>query len=388
MEELERARQEKTALYQRLKQVRGQLLSESDPVRRRQQKERVRILREMYEQSCETVRRLDPAVPKSAPARKVAAQVEMAAACGAVWADLEGVTWSALGDTLPTTARQMKRVQELVGDAVKTCSPLQREYLHDYYEQGLTLEEIGQRHGTEKSTVSRTLKRGRGRIENYITAKLLLGKCVDRRGRFDYPLFLASARVLTERQREMVYLLLARDTSYRDIARYVGRSPSTVTRSIDRAEEKLAALNVTVDAGWSAITVERSDWSKRSEKALAEELGLSPAFYYRILRRGERVGGIPLLYCAILHRTGEAKAVAADLGCSRELVKRVRREYGHLPRGEFREDYHPKAVPTAKVPENPFATLSGEAVMDRIDADTYRRLQERFGHEKRSAEGS
>lgn len=394
MTQLEQARERKGELYRRYKQASAAFLDAADCAERVRQRERARILREMYREACEEVRRLDPEKAAGMPVqvkkgKKPPSRMDSALACGAVWADLEGATWREVdgktwGD-LPgaATGRQMKLIQELVRTAMTMCTPLQGEYLHAYYARELTLEEIGERFGVDVSTVSRTLKRGRRRIEQYVRAKLLLGRCVDERGCFDYMKFLNSAGILTERQKEMVYLILARDTSYRDIAGYIGRTPSTVERTAQRAEEKLGTLAVAVDAGWSAVRVERNDWSGRSEKKLAEDLGLSPAFYYRVVRRGERVDGVPLLYCAILHRLAAGSGVeqtARSLGCSQPLVKRVGRAYRGVPLPDFREDYRPRTPPKAKLPDNPLVLPGGgDAIIDRIDAATYQALQERFG---------
>lgn len=394
MTELEQAREQKARLYRRMKQANAAFLDAADAAGRIRQRERVRMLKEMYREACERVRRLDPerahpAPPTGKKGKTPPSAVDSALACGAIWADLEGVSWSRVEgkrwDDLPgaATGRQMKQIQELVGVAMKMCTPLQGEYLRAYYAEELTLEEIGERFGVDVSTVSRTLKRGRRRIEQYVRAKLLLGRCVDENGCFDYMKFLNSAGILTERQKEMVYLLLARDTSCRDIAGYIGRTPSTVSRTAERVEDKLGGLAVTVDAGWSAVRVERKDWSSRSEKKLAEDLGLSPAFYYRVMRRGERSGGVPLLYCAILNRLAAGHSVeqtAKGLGCSAPLVKRVRRAYRDCPTPAFREDYRPQTPQKAKLPDNPFVLLGGgDAIIDRIDAATYQALQERFG---------
>ena len=394
MTEQEQARQQKSTLYGRIKQANADLISATDAAQRRAQRERLRLLRDMYKEACAEVRRLESGCPQQVQrtgknGKKPPSRMESVMACGALWSDLEGVTWSRTEgmhwNDLPRlgTGRQMKQVGELVRAAMGMCTELQLRYLNAYYSERLTLEEIGERYGVDTSTVSRTLKRGRGRIEQYVTAKLLLGRCVDGQGRFDYMKFLNSARILTERQKEMVYLILARETSYRDIAEYLERDPSTVSRTADRVEEKLSILAVQVDTHWSAIQVERRDWAGRSEKQLAEDLGLSPAFYYRIVRRGERIGGLPLLYCAILRRLAAGESVectAAGLGCSKVLVKRVRRHFGHLPLPDFTEDYHPKAVKRTRLPDNPLVVLGGgDAVIDRIDAATYRALQERFG---------
>ena len=397
MNELEQARQQKQTLYGRMKQANAALLSATDPAQRRQQRERLRLLRDMYKEACAEVRRLEGGgeVQKTGKnGKNPPSRMESVMACGALWSDLEGVTWSqAEGmhwNGLPSagTGRQMQQIQQLVRTAMGMCTELQLRYLNAYYSQRLTLEEIGERYGVDTSTVSRTLKRARARIEQYVTAKLLLGRCVDPDGRFDYMKFLNSARILTERQKEMVYLILAKDTSYRDIAEYLERTPSTVWRTAERVEEKLSVLAVQVDTHWSAVKVERKDWTSRSEKQLAEDLGLSPAFYYRVVRRGERVDGLPLLYCAILRRLSDgqsAEGAAKELGCSKVLVKKVGRHFGHLPLPDFTEDYHPKAVRRTRLPDNPLVLLGGgDAVIDRIDAATYRALQEKFGGESHS----
>lgn len=384
MNALEQARQHRNLLRERLKQANEAAVGAGECAERARQRERARMLQEMYREACAEVRRLEGKAGSPVP-EKEKRNVDVAMDCGAVWADLEGATWGQIEGRqwpeTPSTGRQVRRVEELVRTAAGLCSQQQKLYLSAYYAEGLTQEEIGERFGVEHSTVSRTLKRARAGMERYISAKLLLGRCVDENGRFDYMKFLNSAAVLTERQKEMVYLILTRDTSCRDIAEYLGRAVKTVSKTVDRAEEKLSALAVTVDERWSAVTIRRSDWAGRSEKELAQELGLSPAFYYRIVRRGECVDGIPLLHCAILHRlaAGESvKSAGKGLGCSTELVKRVRKTYAERALPDFTEDYRPRPVRREKRPENPFAA-AGDAVIDRIDAETYRALQKRFG---------
>jgi predicted DNA-binding protein YlxM (UPF0122 family) len=395
MSELDRARAQKSALYQRYKQARAAMMDATDAAERVRQRERARMLKKMYKEACQEVRRLDPDVTQTGERsgkRPPSSQVDTALACGALWSDLDGAAWSLADgvrwDTLPATGRHLRQVQELVSAGMALCTPLQAQCLHDYYVEERTMEEIGERRGVRKCTVSRTLQRGRQRIEGYVTAKLLLGRCVDERGLFDYQLFLNSARVLTERQKEMVYLVLARDTSYRDIADYLDRAPCTVSHGVDRLEEKLNVFSVALDPRLSAVGVKRGDWAGRSEKELAEDLGLSPAFYYRIVCRGRTHDGLPLLYCAILDRLDAGETVrqaARSLGCSDTLARRVKREHGDRPRTPMREDYRPKGQRKARVPENPFVLLGGgDAILDRIDADTYRRLQERFGGGQRA----
>lgn len=60
---------------------------------------------------------------------------------------------------------QISRLKRNLARALKQdVTPKQREYLMLYYGEGLNLREISERVGVNKSTVSRTMKRGRQRL--------------------------------------------------------------------------------------------------------------------------------------------------------------------------------------------------------------------------------
>ena len=60
---------------------------------------------------------------------------------------------------------QINRLKRNLARALRQdVTPRQREYLMLYYGEGLNLREISQRLGVNKSTVSRTMKRGRERL--------------------------------------------------------------------------------------------------------------------------------------------------------------------------------------------------------------------------------
>lgn len=245
-------------------------------------------------------------------------------------------------------------------------------------------DDIGERLGVNKSVISRTITRGLQHISRYVTAKLLIQRCVDKDGYFDYLTFANSAQLLTERQREMMFLTLARDTSYRDMARYVGRHPSCVWRTVARMEERLRGIGVELDLDLSAVKVRRQDWESITEKELAQRLGLSPRFWFGIAHWGERVGDVPLLHYLVLRRLErepDPGAVAVEIGCSKAFVKKVARAYqgAELPNVPI-EDYRPIKPRRVKLPENPYAAFGeGGAIIDHIDAATYRAIQARFG---------
>lgn len=64
---------------------------------------------------------------------------------------------------------QMTRLHENLGRALREeLTDRQREVLVLYYGEGLNMREIGERLAVDKSTVSRTIKRGEGRLRRCI----------------------------------------------------------------------------------------------------------------------------------------------------------------------------------------------------------------------------
>ena len=65
-------------------------------------------------------------------------------------------------EQLARLRRNMRRVRE------KELTPRQQEMLHLYYDLGLSIPQIAREKGLNKSTVSRTLARGRERLKRYL----------------------------------------------------------------------------------------------------------------------------------------------------------------------------------------------------------------------------
>ena len=71
--------------------------------------------------------------------------------------------WAAL--TAKDNSRDRQALSARLGRALREeVTPRQREVLALYYGEGLTLDQIGQRLGVARCTVSRTLKRGEDRL--------------------------------------------------------------------------------------------------------------------------------------------------------------------------------------------------------------------------------
>ncbi len=64
-----------------------------------------------------------------------------------------------------TNAEEMNRVKLALWRALhEDITEKQRQYLLLYYGEGLNMNQIGERMGVDKSTVSRTIKRGESRL--------------------------------------------------------------------------------------------------------------------------------------------------------------------------------------------------------------------------------
>lgn len=66
-----------------------------------------------------------------------------------------------LGPRLPREV-QLKRIQRVIDGEL---TPIQREVVTAYYFQGLSIPQIARERGVNKSTVSRTLRRGEERLQ-------------------------------------------------------------------------------------------------------------------------------------------------------------------------------------------------------------------------------
>lgn len=74
---------------------------------------------------------------------------------------------NAANDTGPDKGRS--HALQMMGMALREeLTGTQRAYLTAYYVDGLTMREIGERHGVDKSTVSRAIKRAESRIKKVL----------------------------------------------------------------------------------------------------------------------------------------------------------------------------------------------------------------------------
>lgn len=381
MDALETALEEKKALYRRIKEVRTLAEQTRDSDERRRQTERLRILREMYRDACDQVERLRPPEQKhrKAPAGKIvqtgAVGFDFFERCSSVWSDLEGRTWNELEDIAAHgSARQAGELMQVLRSAMTALTDNQRECIMAYYAGRRSMPDIAGERGVSVSSVSRTIRRGLKRLEQYMIASLKARECLSENG-FDFLGFAAATDVLTDRQREYLYFLLTDGVSMCEIARYLELEKSTMSRGGRRVEENLSAVSPGLPAAPAARKVDRTEWAGKPEKEIAAMLGISPAVYYRCVCRKETVCGLPRLAYEALRLRGLPAARAAErLGLTEGTVRKYWRKYEGADISAARppEEYRPAARQRSRTDVRRLLGRSeGETIGDIVDAGTY-----------------
>lgn len=376
--------EQKSKIYTRMKEVRGIIDSATDPDERRKQQERLRILREMYRDACDQLEAARPPQEKrrKTQPRKIfstdALSWDFFERCGVVWSDIEGRTWSALEDAAEAgTAREAATLLAALRNAIGSLTENQRETVMALYSRGMTVESLAAERGVNPSTVSRTAKTALRRLERCILASLQAVKCAGPDG-FDFLNFAEATNVLTERQREYLYFLLTDGASLGEIARYLDLERSTMSHGSDRLEANLAAVRPGLGNAKAARKVDKSEWSNKSEKEIAEALGITPAAYYRHCCRNETVGGITRIAYEVL-RMGDipAKEAAQRLGIGVNTVRKYRKRYAGVDVSDWDEPERYTPRKRRRDPSNLRCLLSdtgGNTIADCVDADTYKKM--------------
>ena len=261
-----------------------------------------------------------------------------------VWSELDGHTWNQVeaGDVVEVGA-SMEQLQSWMAEGSQRLTERQRLYLDAYYNDGLSLEAIGQLYGVNKSTVSRVVKNGMTRMQEWVDAKKLIRSCAAPSGRFDWKRYLEQVQVLTIRQKQLLLLVLTRlPRSQRELAEKLELQNCTVSRTLARAGRTVRKLDVR--GGEPTSVPQIRDWERADKFSLAIQTGMPLHFYYRYCFRGQRVAGLSRYMYEISRRreAGETpEAVAEELGLK---VRTVRTAYyrlkhdgvqvGHIPHPE------------------------------------------------------
>ena len=366
MTQLEEYRAQMDKLKARREEYRERLRSASPASEREALRQKLRTYGTMIRELQEQIDFLDPPKERKTRARNNrrldigAMSFDFFERSGAVWSDLDGHTWDQVegGDPLELGA-SMEQLQQWMAEGSQRLTERQRVYLDAYYNQGLSLERIAQEHGVDKSTVSRVVKNGLSRMQAWVDSKRLIQACADGRGGFDWTRYLSQAPALTDRQRQLMLLVLSkRPRTQEELAGKLELDQSTVVRTLQRAGRTVRKLGA---QGTATTRPEIRNWEGADKFSLCLQTGMPLYFYYRFCFRGEKVGGVSRYHYELSRRL--------EAGMSPEEAAR---ELGLKPRTVRAAYYRLKrmGVQAGQLPEPAWDTIGA-----RLDPETYVKLQ-------------
>ena len=347
MTALDNNRAELARLQVRIREYREQLKAEADPQKRETLKAKISSYRAAIRDVQVQIDHLDP--PKVHKARKAQRKrLDIGALTwdwfergGEAWSDLEGHSWQQVeaGDFVEL-GTGMDQLQSWLAEGAQRLTDRQKLYIDAYYNHGLSMELIAREQGVDKSTVGRVIRNGMNRMQEWVEAKKLIASCADGKGGFDWERYLAQVPVLTDRQRQLMLLVLSRlPRSQEELADKLELEKSTVSRTLARAGHTIRRLDVRGGSPLSRPKIR--GWDQADKFSLALQTGMPLYFYYRFCFRGQQVGGVTR-YNYELSRRREAgiapEETARELGLQPKTVRsaysRLKREcvqVGHLP---------------------------------------------------------
>lgn len=366
MTQLEEFRAQMDKLRTRLKEYQEKRKTAASAQERDELRRKISTYRTMIRELQEQIDHLDPPKERKARARKNrrldigAMSFDFFERNNVVWSGLDGHSWDQVeaGDPVELGA-SVEQLQQWMAEGSERLTERQRVYLDAYYNQGLSLERIAQEYGVNKSTVSRCVRRGMDRMQAWVDSKRLISDCTDGRGGFDWTRYLSKVPVLTDRQRQLMLLVLSkRPRTQEELAGKLDLDQSTVVRTLQRAGRTVQKLGA---QGTATTRPEICNWDGADKFSLCLQTNMPLYFYYRFCFRGQKVGGVSRYNYELARRreAGESvDQVAQELGLK---PKTVRAAYSRLNR---------MGVHAGQLPEP-----TGDTIGAKLDPETYVRLQ-------------
>ena len=338
MTALEENRAQLAKLQARMKEYQVQLKEEPDPQHRAALKAKISTYRAAIRDVQVQIDHLDPPAVRKAR-REQRRRLDIGALSfdffersGTCWSDIEGHSWQQVeaGDFVELGAG-MDQLQSWLAEGAQRLTDRQRLYIDAYYNQGLSMELIAQEQGVDKSTVARVIKNGMARMQEWVEAKKLITSCADGKGGFDWQRYLAQVPVLTDRQRQLMLLVLSRfPKTQEELAGKLELERSTVSRTLSKAGRTIRKLET--PPGVPDTRPHIRDWAHATPISLAEQTGMGLGFCYRYCFRGRDGDGLTRYQRELLRRRQaglSARETAEQLGIK---VKTVRSAWGKLRR--------------------------------------------------------
>lgn len=276
------------------------------------------------------------------------------------WSDLEGKRWSQVEELEDEAMNHgVELIQKWVEEGSAYLTDRQRIYMDEYYNNGYSLEKISEKYNVHTSTVSRVIGNGLNRIKNWVNSKKLGEDCRYEPGNFDWVRYLTSRTVLTDRQRELLLIMLSENPpSSKDIAKKLEVDPSTISRTLSKAASTIQQLNI---KGKPTRYMDIGDWNESDKCSLAIRTGMPLSFYYRYCFSRQRISGLTRYRYEIAKRKAAGKTareIAEEFGIRPQAVQSA---FDELKRRKFE---------LSQVPD-----YFDDSIGSKIDPETYVKLQ-------------
>lgn len=366
MTQLEEFRAQMDKLRTRLKEYQEKRKTAASAQERDELRRKISTYRTMIRELQEQIDHLDPPKERKARARKNrrldigAMSFDFFERNNVVWSGLDGHSWDQVeaGDPVELGA-SVEQLQQWMAEGSERLTERQRVYLDAYYNQGLSMERIAQEHGVDKSTVSLVVKNGLSRMRAWVDSKRLIQECADGHGGFDWTRYLSRVPALTDRQRQLMLLVLSkRPRTQEELAGKLDLDQSTVVRTLQRAGRTVQKLGA---QGTATTRPEICNWDGADKFSLCLQTNMPLYFYYRFCFRGQKVGGVSRYNYELARRreAGESvDQVAQELGLKPKTVRSAYSRLKHM------------GVHTGQLPEP-----AGDTIGARLDPETYVKLQ-------------
>lgn len=252
------------------------------------------------------------------------------------WSDMEGHSWAQVeaGDFVEL-GTDISTLQGWLQEAATRLTDRQALYLDAYYNRGLSLVAIGEAYGVDKSTVSQVVRNGLRRMEEWVASKRLIQDCSDGQGGFDWAAYLSQVPALTDRQRQLMLLVLSRlPQTQEELADKLELSQTTVCRTLQLGGRTLRKLAPPPGPDIGTPPAIR-DWEKADKVSLAAQTGMGLGFCYRYCFQGQKVGGMTRYQYELYRRLREGKTAqetALELGIRERTVRQSWYRLRHMER--------------------------------------------------------
>lgn len=199
-------------------------------------------------------------------------------------------------------------------------------------------------------------------LEKNIVAYLILNHLINSNEvTLDLFLWAQSCDIFSERQKEMIYLLLTKDVTMERIGEFLEINKSSVSKSHERISRKISGVGKELIGKKRLKYVDKAAWIDGTEKDLAASIGMAPCAYHYFVNRdkGRYVEGVYFngLRVEILKRIKDGqsnKQIRDELKCSDRIIYKVRNmakniDLSNIDFDNNDYDYHKPNMPSFNI---------------------------------------